>query len=166
VIDRRENGRYRARYEGPDRRWRSRTFDRKVDASRWLAAQITSISRGEWIDPNAGLVPFADFAWGWLAAKTRIKDKTRHGYRGLLTARILPTFGSARVAAINRAMVGGWVQSMSQEGLSPSRIRQAHQCLSAILEQAVDDGIIGRNPARRVELPRLAQPEHRFLTAE
>jgi len=55
---------------------------------------------------------------------------------------------------------------MSQEGLSPSRIRQAHQCLSAILEQAVDDGIIGRNPARRVELPRLAQPEHRFLTAE
>jgi integrase len=166
VIDRRDNGRYRARYEGPDRRWRSRTFDRKGDASRWLAAQLTTISRGEWIDPNAGLVPFADVAWGWLEAKTRIKDKTREGYRSLLTYRILPTFGNARVTTINRAMVGSWVQAMSREGLSPSRIRQAHQCLSAILEQAADDSIIGRNPARRVELPRLDQPEHRFLTAE
>jgi integrase len=55
---------------------------------------------------------------------------------------------------------------MTDQGLSPSRIRQAHQCLAAILEQAVDDGLIGRNPARRVELPRLDRPEHRFLSAE
>jgi len=55
---------------------------------------------------------------------------------------------------------------MTEEGLSPSRIRQAHQCLAAILEQAVDDGLLGRNPARRVELPRLGQPDHRYLTAE
>ncbi len=55
---------------------------------------------------------------------------------------------------------------MVDEGLSSSRIRQSHQCLAAILEQGVDDGLIGRNPARRVELPRLGQPDHRYLTAE
>ncbi len=38
--------------------------------------------------------------------------------------------------------------------------------LAAILEQGVDDGLIGRNPARRVELPRLVEPSHRYLTAE
>ena len=70
------------------------------------------------------------------------------------------------LAALDRAMVGSWARSMNDEGLSPSRIRQAHQCLSAILEQAVDDDLIGRNPARRVELPRLNEPHHRFLTAE
>lgn len=55
---------------------------------------------------------------------------------------------------------------MTRDGLSPSRIRQAHQCLAAILEQAVDDRLISQNPARRVELPRQTQPEHRYLTAE
>ena len=166
AIDRRENGRYRARFEGPDRRWHSRTFDRRVDAERWLTDQLSTMNRGQWVDPSAGLVAFSLYAMAWLKTKSRIKEKTREGYRSLLRSRILPTFGPARLAAIDRPMVGTWVRSMLDDGLSPSRIRQAHQCLAAILEQAVDDGLIGRNPARRVELPRLRQPDHRYLTAE
>ena len=38
--------------------------------------------------------------------------------------------------------------------------------LAAILGQAVDDGLIGRNPARRTELPRATEPERRYLTAK
>ncbi len=166
AIDRRENGRYRARYEGPDARWHSRTFDRKIDAEKWLTDQLAKANRGQWIDPNAGLISFADYTTSWLLAKSRIKPKTRAGYRSLLDSRILPVFGRTRLATIDRAMVGSWVRSMTEEGLSASRIRQAHQCLAAILEQAVDDGVIGRNPARRVELPRLGEPSHRYLTAE
>jgi len=166
TIDRRENGRYRARYEGPDLRWHSRTFDRKADAKRWLTDQQATSNRGRWVDPNAGQIDFAQYAMAWLTAKTRIKEKTREGYRSLLESRILPTFGRARLVAIDRSMVGSWVRAMAEEKLSPSRIRQAHQCLAAILEQAVDDGLIGRNPARRIELPRLLQPDHRYLTAE
>ncbi|MDF1597969.1 MAG: tyrosine-type recombinase/integrase, partial [Acidimicrobiia bacterium] len=166
AIDRRGNGRYRARYEGPDGRWHSRTFDRKTDAEKWLTDQLARANRGQWIDPNGGLISFADYATSWLMAKSRIKPKTREGYRSLLESRILPTLGRTRLATIDRSMVGSWVRSMTQEGLSASRIRQAHQCLAAILEQAVDDGVIGRNPARRVELPRLREPSHRYLTAE
>lgn len=166
AIDRRENGRYRARYEGPDARWHSRSFDRKADAEKWLMDQLARANRGQWIDPHAGQVLFADYAAGWLTAKSRIKPKTRAGYRSLLDSRILPVFGRTRLATIDRAFVGSWVRSMTEEGLSASRIRQAHQCLAAILEQAVDDGLIGRNPARRVELPRLDEPAHRYLTAE
>ena len=166
AIDRRENGRYRARYQGPDRRWHSRTFDRKTDAERWLTDQLTKSNHGQWVDPNAGMIAFADYAWAWLGAKTRIKEKTREGYRSLIESRILPTFGRVRLAAIDRPMIGSWVRVMTDEGLSPSRIRQAHQCLAAIMEQAIDDGLIGRNPARRVELPRLQEPDHRYLTPE
>lgn len=166
AIDRRKNGRYRARYEGPDLRWHSKTFDRKADAKRWLTDQLATSQQGRWIDPSAGQVDFARYSTAWLDAKTRIKAKTRAGYRSLLESRILPTFGPARLVTISREMVGSWVREMTEEELSPSRIRQAHQCLAAILEQAVDDGLIGRNPARRVELPRLAEPQHRYLTAE
>lgn len=166
AIDRRDNGRYRARHEGADRRWHSRTFDRKADAERWLTDQLSKVNRGQWIDPSAGQASLDEYAAAWLAAKTRIKDKTRDGYRSLLESRILPTFGVTRLSSIDRTMVGSWVRSMVDEGLSASRIRQAHQCLAAIMEQALDDSLIGRNPVRRVELPRLSQPDHRYLTAE
>ena len=166
AIDRRDNGRYRARYQGPNRRWHSRTFDRKLDAERWLTDQLAKTNLGRWVDPDAGRVEFAGYAADWIQGKSRIKPKTREGYRSLLRSRILPTFGPVRLVGIDRTMMGSWVRSMANEGLSASRIRQAHQCLAAILEQAVDDGLIGRNPARRVELPRMDQPEHRFLTAE
>ena len=53
AIDRRNNGRYRARHEGADRRWHSRTFDRKADAERWLTDQLSKVNRGQWIDPSA-----------------------------------------------------------------------------------------------------------------
>ena len=159
AIDRRDNGRYRARHEGADRRWHSRTFDRKADAERWLTDQLSKVNRGQWIDLSAGQVSLDQYATAWLDAKTRIKDKTRDGYRSLLESRILPTFGVTRLSSIDRTLVGSWVRSMVDEGLSASRIRQAHQCLAAIMEQALDDGLIGRNPVRRVELPRLTQPD-------
>ncbi len=166
AIDRRDKGRYRARYEGADRRWHSRTFDRKADAERWLTDQLSKVNRGQWIDPSAGQVSLEEYAAAWLEAKTRIKDRTRDGYRSLLESRILPTFGVTRLSSIDRTMVGSWVRSMVDENLLASRIRQAHQCLAAIMEQALDDGLIGRNPVRRVELPRLPQPDHRYLTTE
>jgi integrase len=56
---------------------------------------------------------------------------------------------------------------MNAEGLSPSRIRQAHQVLRASLEQAVQDNVLGRNPASGTKLPKLTNrkmlkldPEH------
>ena len=92
-IDRRDNGRYRARHEGTDGRWHSRTFDRRVDAERWLSDQVSRTSHGTWIDPNAGLISLEEYSEAWLAAKSRLKPKTRQGYLSLLRSRILPELG-------------------------------------------------------------------------
>jgi hypothetical protein len=47
----RRNGRWQAAYRGPDGRERTRTFDRKVDAERWLTAAEADLLRGTWVDP-------------------------------------------------------------------------------------------------------------------
>jgi hypothetical protein len=61
-IERRPNGRWRARYRDPDGRPRSQTFDRKGDAERFLQRNGTAIQRGEWIDPHLRRVLFAEWA--------------------------------------------------------------------------------------------------------
>ena len=44
-------------YRGPDGKERSRLFDRRIDAERWLIGQEGRKLKGEWIDPQAGRTP-------------------------------------------------------------------------------------------------------------
>jgi integrase len=157
--------RWRARYRGPDGRICSRSFDRKIDADRWLVARLGSIDRGDWIAPEVGDVPFDEAAAAWLAGLD-IKPKTRAGYESLLRSRVLSSFGHLPLNRISPAMVREWVASMSAEGLSPSRIKQAKQVLSGPLKLAVTDGILSRDPASSVHSPTVRRREQRFLTAE
>ena len=56
---------------------------------------------------------------------------------------------------------------MSAERLSSSRVRNCFNVLAACLDAAVNEGLIGRNPARGVEVPaRPVQVGHRYLTGE
>lgn len=167
-VQKRQRGgevRWVARFPAPDGSERSKTFDRKVDAERWLADQEAERARGTWTDPALGKVSVGEWAERWLDSKRRIKAKTRRGYRSLLDSRILPAFEEVPLGKLERVDVERWVGAMVDEGLSASRIRQAHQCLGAVLDSAMDNGYVGRNVARRVELPRKDKPEHRFYTA-
>jgi hypothetical protein len=77
-IRKRASGRYQARYTGPDGQTYNApdTFERKTDAARWLSAKETEITRGDWINPDAGRVAFEDYACQWLADRV-LKTRTR-----------------------------------------------------------------------------------------
>ena len=62
-------------------------------------------------------------------------------------------------------MLWEWVAGLVEQGLSPSRIRNAHQVLSQILAVGVEGGRIARNPAAGVRLPRIVRRDMHFLTA-
>jgi site-specific recombinase XerC len=51
-------------------------------------------------------------------------------------------------------------------GLSASRVRQAHQLVGAVLKFAVKAKHLPASPADGVELPRLPEAEQRYLTHE
>lgn len=55
---------------------------------------------------------------------------------------------------------------MVSEGLSVSRIRQAHVTLRLVLDSALRDGAIARNPALGVKLPRLTHVEAAYFTPD
>lgn len=157
---------WRARSIGPDGKQKSRSHRTKSEAQRWLRAEISNMDRGTWVDPAGGTVQYGNYAEGWIEGLVGLRTKTLHGYRGLLQSRVLPTFANHELRRITPAAVRSWISSMDDEGLSPSRIRQAVQVLRASLDQAVDDGLIGRNPAEGAKIPRDQHREMRFLTAD
>ena len=64
TIDHRpdRNKPWRGRYPGPDRRQRSRSFNTKREAQKWLREQIRRIDTGTWTNPSDGMRSYAEHA--------------------------------------------------------------------------------------------------------
>lgn len=156
--------RYRARYRDPGGRQHEKRFARKVDAQRWLDEASSAMVTQTWTAPARGRVTVADWAARWRDSQTGIKPSTLYRYGTLLRAHVLPAWGDYRLADVTHADVASWVARLRTQGSAPGTVRQAHRVFSLLLDLAVRDGRIPRNPAERVPLPRIVRGEPRFLT--
>jgi integrase len=82
----------------------------------------------------------------------------------LLKTKIAPRFGDVILPAVKPIMVREWVADMHQQGLSPSRIRQAYRLLSQIMSAAVANDLIAVSPCRGVRLPRMPEAEPHIVS--
>jgi integrase len=144
---------WEVRYRDPNRRDRSKTFDTKAKAEAFAASVETDIDRGDYLDPRLGRKAFGDWAQEWLEARSKeIKPTTFISYEGLLNGHLLPAFGGMALARIRPLDVQKFFGTMRDKGLSRSRLRQARQLLSMILNAAVANGYIARNPLPKEKL--------------
>lgn len=153
---------YRARITGPDRRERSKTFRRKIDAQRWLTDQQAAIDTGAWIDPAAGQTTVKEWSQVWMAAR-QVRPSTRARDESYLRNHVLPRFGSTPLSAISQPEVVAWVGELTGKGLAPATVAKAVQLLGAMMDAAADAGKIRRSPVHRVPLPEVHRHEMRFL---
>lgn len=152
-IDRRPNGRWRARYRlhpgGPQR---VQHFDRKADAERFLTTVQGRLLDGSYIDPSAGQVPLRDYAAAWQRAQLH-RPSTVIQVDAHLRNHVLPAFGDRPLGSLRPTEIQTWVRGRS-EVLAPSTVGVVYRLLSAILSDAVADHLLVRNPAKGVRLPR------------
>ncbi len=147
-VDRRPNGRWRARYRDPDGRMRSQTFDRKGDAERFLQRNGAELQRGEWIDPALRRVAFSEWAALWWQTTVRLRPTTRRGYWQILNNHVLPTFGGRALASIDYMDVERFIAEKLTEGkLGPKKVRDCVSVVSLVMQAAVRSGARRDNPA-------------------
>lgn len=149
--------RWQARYFDPDSRERTRTFDRKQDAERFLATITADVLRGAYVDPDAGKVTFADFAGRWLAAQT-FSESSREATELRLRLHAATHFGQRELRTIKPSVIQSWLRRLQQD-LAPTYVRTVFTNVSAVFNAAVDDGLIAKNPCRAssVKLPKREQ---------
>jgi integrase len=160
------SGRWQVRYRGPDGLLRSApsTFVRKGDAARWLALTEAELAGGGWIDPDAGRVPFTDYAVVWVSERPGLRPKTLQLYRYLLRRHLAPGFAAQTIAGITEADVRRWRADLLAAGVTPVTAAKAYRLLKAIMATAADDGLIRRNPCRVKGAGTEKSPERPVLT--
>ena len=102
MIQRRPNGKWRAKVTFRGAIVADRTFDRRADAARWETEQKRLLQAGEFVKPTAGRMTVAELA-----------EKYRESRRGQMSVRlwesdesalrvhIVPAFRNVPIAAIS-----------------------------------------------------------------
>lgn len=157
--------RYMVQYRKPDgSHTNKRGFKRKLDARRWATEKESSKNRGEFIDESASAVTVGERSGAWLAKKRMsVKPSTYRVLETSLRIHVLPEWGGMRLRSIIRGDVQKWVTGLAQNSSATVVIR-AYGVLAGILDDAVADRILPRNPIRGVELPRKRRKKHVYLT--
>jgi integrase len=164
--------RWRVRWVDESGQEHTKVFRLKESAQGHLDKVTADVVKGEYVSPRSSQVTFGVVAAEWLDAKAARKPKTVAGYESLLNNLILPRWRDTRLRDITHADVQRWVSSLSVNGsvrkegngLSASRVIQAHQSMSAVLKYAIRTDRLSKNVATGIELPRKASKERRYLT--
>lgn len=149
--------RWQVRYRDPAGEQRSQNFARRADAEAFAAEVENELRRGVYIDPTAGRVKLDAYARDWLAASTA-GPTTVERYEGVVRNHIGPHLGRYEIRSLSQpSVIQKWIRTLQDAGLEASSIGGFSDVLSAILDAAVDDGLLPRNPCRAssVKLPKL-----------
>ncbi|MEV5773084.1 site-specific integrase [Streptomyces antimycoticus] len=150
--------RYRARYVGPDGTEKSQSFPdkQKRKAEAWLNNVEADMSRGDYIDPAAGRVTFAQYVSTWLATQTT-DPATRESVESRLRLHAVPYLGTRPLASFQPSHIRLWMRALEDAGLAAGYRRGIFAHVSTVFTAAVEDRIIRDNPcrSRSVKAPRL-----------
>lgn len=155
--------RWRVRYRKPDKaQTDKRGFKTKREAELFLASVTVSKATGDYIDPALSRVTVAQLADRWIAGKRppALKPSSFEPLEIAWRLHVEPKWGTREISGIVPSEVQEWITSLGQtrpgaKGKSASVVLRALGVLAGILDMAVDDGRLKRNPARGLKnLPR------------
>jgi integrase len=166
-INRRVTAAGEARYDVRVRvggRVATKTFKRRQDAERWSRLFEADRVLGAAVDPRAGAERLEEYAARWLKARD-LRPRTTELYADLLARHIVPALGSLALTKVAPEAIRVWYSDLSRK-VSPLQAAKSYRLLRAILNTAVDDGLLIRNPCRIAGAGQERSAERPLVTPE
>ena len=168
-IYKQKDGRYEGRYViGKTATGRTRfgyVYARQYTEARTLLLQRKA-ERLEATRPSfAYRGTLADWMEHWMENELlgSIKESSWQTYRNLLTHHLLPMLGGYALTQLTPKVVHEFVEELESTGLVESTIRGVYRLLSSSMRYALDEGVIRKNPCRKIHIQPREHGEQRVL---
>ena len=129
-------------------------------AKRAFRAELEALEVG--VDRS---VRFKEYAESWLdyrITNREIKDGTAYKYG--CNIRRLSGYFDMKVCDIKPKDIRDALVELRAEGFSGTYLNSLYNCLNQVMQEAVGDGILAKNPCKSVKAPKCDTPEKRALT--
>jgi Phage integrase, N-terminal SAM-like domain len=160
---------YAVQVLGPDgRRVRTRRggFRTAEDAMRAARDLVAADVPGE----VSAACTVAQWLRHWLTTLQSVRERTRQGYADHVRLHLIPGLGRVPLTQLGPVDLRRFFASLAQRRnrygkvLSPSTVQRVHATLRAALNEAIREGLIDTNPARRLRLPHVRRPHAQVWT--
>jgi integrase len=149
--------------EGPKRRYVSAKT--RQECAKKLTKAMADRDGGLIFD--AGSLTVGDYLEGWLKdAESTVRRSTFEGYEYAVRPHIVPALGRIKLKDLTPAHLRSFYRDRLDSGRAPSTVHKLHVVLHKALKAAVADGLIPRNAAAGLKLPRITREEIDPLTEE
>lgn len=148
-------------------------FEKKRDAEKAMPAVLVSMENGTFVDDTKQT--FGEMLLKWLEDKrTSVKYSTWKSYDWLVNKHIVPNAGHIALAKLKPQHLHDLYHKLLLPVLAAASIKKAHVIIVDALNRAVTWGMVPRNVAMSVALPRGKKPKFKvwdekqlqqFLTA-
>ena len=172
-IYKRKDGRYEGRYVTGKKSNGTTRFGyvygmRYTDVKKRLLEKKAEIQQT--IHPEAAVRGMTVEKWmrSWLETDLLggIKPSSYLTYLNQMNRHILPCLGRMQMASITPEMVHSFLECLQAKGLGENTVRGIYRLLSAAMRAALDDGIITKNPCRKICVKRGERVQQRVFSRE
>jgi integrase len=116
---------------------------------------------------DAGNLTVGEYLERWLGdVKDTVRQSTHERYEYAIHPHIVPALGRIKLKSLTPAQVRWFYRDRLDSGLAPATVHKLHVVLHKALKAAVADGLIPRNAAAGLKLPRITREEIDPLNAE
>ena len=167
-------------YDKNGKRHRLTNCKTKGQAENEYKKALEKMGKGELVRENKTLT-FTDLVEDFLLnhAKVRCKESTYSWYKRYINKHLTPYFGNMRVININAALVNKFLAIKKEENISNIKNNETesrklnnktiNHCLvilKAIFSKAVENELISKNPAQKIQKLKTEQKEMFILSQE
>lgn len=170
-IYKRKDGRYEGRYViGKTLSGKSRfgyVYGRQYAEVR----KKLLMKKAEWAKKPLSKIAFcqctlAEWLDQWLENEIlgSVRASSWQTYRNIIKKHILPVLGEMKLSTITPSVIHDFVTALESSSLSYNTIKGVYRLLKAALRCAFEEGMIEKNPCRKIKIQRIEQVEPRVLT--
>jgi len=130
----------------------------KKDAEKKLAELLHQLDTGNFTKPAK--TTMGEYLERWISDyRPNLSPRGYERYIGIIKQHLIPALGSITLTQLRPEHLQKHYTTKQNEGLSPRTVRYHHAVIHVALKTAVQWGLINRNPADAVTIPRIRRNE-------
>ena len=140
----------------------SKYFKTQAECREWLRKTLNQVQNG--LTMEGAKTTLEEFLNQWLISyRSSVHPNTIVQYEGIIRLHLIPVLGRIKLKDLRTDQIQALINAETKKGTSPRMVRYIHSVLRRSLNIAMRWGMIGRNPAPGVTLPKLKRKEMNTL---